>query len=138
LTAFTVHAQTYDVSRQFDTVNNPAGTGGWSYGSEPSVGGTFTLLSFQYTDNYGDQGWAGDSTLYPDVEKNTSGHDIDFGGGNVGPANAVTMAASTASALASVVRWTVPVAGVYTVDVSFTNFWNNLGNPDVFVLHNNV
>lgn len=123
-------AQTYDLLAQFDTVNNPATTGGWSYGYRENPGSAFQLLTYRYSDSGSTLGgWAADASTYPDVEYTT-----------YASTNQITFAQAATTAAAPIIRWTAPSSGTYSIELAFSPFnaFGTSGSTDIFVAQNNV
>jgi hypothetical protein len=109
----------------FDLAQNPSPSG-WSYGHKTAVAGPLSLLSFGGVDpTLGVFVWAADSTLAnPDVEKNTTGHDIVLPFGNATYLkDQVTLGITGNGNDFAVARWTVPADGVYRIDATFAGFY---------------
>ena len=128
------HAQTYDVT-DFSDTNNPNGV--WSYGSIPSLGGAFTLLTKKITiqDNYYNLAhWMLTDTApyYPAVVGNLSGAPNTTWAINPLPAGAVGIHPSILSDM-GVIRFTSPETGTYNLEFLF----DGLGRAtvDVYVYH---
>ncbi len=131
-----VTASTYNAYDDFSTTSNPNGT--WSYGTTPTLGGSFSTLDDPINWLSGDLvGWgpagAGD---YPFVIVNPTATDSTYGYA----AETMSLHPSNSGDYA-VLRWTAPGAGNYTIDASFfdVNGGSNTdpATVDVHVLHNN-
>lgn len=127
-------AQTYNV-QDFSATSNPNGV--WSYGSIPSLGGTFTLLTKKITiqDNYYNLAhWmlTDTSPYYPAVVGNLSGATNTTWAINPFPAGAVGIHPSILSDM-GVIRFTSPANATYDLDFLF----DGLGRAtvDVYVYH---
>lgn len=116
-----VRAATYDAALDFSTSSNP--TGGWSYGTTTTLGGSFSLLSA--TQNFASgqiAGW-GNGETFPFVMLNlTSGSVTD--GTTQYPAATVALHPSNGGDFA-VLRWTAPATGAYQVSVTFSDIPND-------------
>ena len=127
----------YDVASDFSFVSNPNGP--WSYGYETVLGGSFATYGAQSTIN-GMQTWSVNPFDLPSVSFNPTASDITFA--------ATTLLAGHvnlhpgANNEVSVIRFTAPVAGTYSLSGdfnmrSFSPFGTNSTDVHV-VLGNNI
>jgi hypothetical protein len=138
-------AQEWDLSHDFSTIANP--TGVWSFGSKTALSAGLDL----YTDtaripaHYGTSQLAGWSDprldIIPYVLKNVSGSDWVYDGRAVGgglailPSQDVLLHPSSLSDRFSVVQWTAPTDGLFSLDAEFQRFEQVEGmNSNYFVL----
>lgn len=124
-------AQTYSVS-DFSAVSNPNGV--WSYGSIPSLGGPFTLLTDKLGSYYGLDHWLLDdqAPFYPAVVYNSSALPNTVWAINPLPAGAVGIHPSSTSDK-GVIRFTSPTNAWYDLNALF----DGLGGAtvDVYIYH---
>jgi hypothetical protein len=123
--------QIWSAVRQFSSANNPNGS--WSYGSTPSLGGAFTLLTSGRCASL--LGWAFEGAE-PFVLGNPTGKRQSCGTGQV-PTNLLDMHPG-AEGQYSVVRWTAPAAGQFRIRGLFEGIDPHPTTTDVHVLLNGV
>ena len=109
LSAETSFATLYNASADFDAAHNPTSSGYWSYGYSSALNGSFSL--FDAID--GSSGWELPGTPYPNVGYFATA--FTSWEANV-PAGSLTMAPGVNY---SIVRWTAPLAGRYSVSGAF-------------------
>jgi hypothetical protein len=134
-------ALTYDVNAAFSTVNNPNGV--WTYGWADLTGsslGSLTTYSTSATLPFGNffQGWYDPNNYYsytPTVYKN---YGADFNDGNVNiPALALILhGVGTSLKDLSVVEFTAPSTGQYSLSATFTCRQYNIGSGLVYIFKN--
>jgi hypothetical protein len=142
-----VRAQTWSLSLDFSSVNNPGGV--WTYGSKTTLDGPLDLYTNNTTIpiNYNTQqlaGWAFSTTdVVPCVLKNISSADWVFdgtangGGRGILKPGDVLLHPSSLSGRFSVARWTAPKSGRYRMSAQFARFENvQGGNSSYSVLSN--
>ena len=125
----------YDVASDFSFVSNPNGP--WSYGYETVLGGSFTAYGAQSTIN-GMQTWSIIPFDLPSVNFNPTASDITF-------ASTTLLAGQVnlhpgANNEVSVIRFTAPVAGTYSLSGDFNmRSFGGTNSTDVHViLGNNI
>jgi hypothetical protein len=131
-------AQKYDASADFSTTNDPSPFNGgvWSYGYEDILGTGFVLdpsnspqtLSF----NSAIQGWAAGTGGYSYVAQNTSAVAVSYVDVTLQPGQIVMHPDATGQY--SVVRFTAPTTGDYTLDTAFSGLDTTPTTTDVHVL----
>ena len=130
------YAITYDPATQFDKANNPSLLGPWDYGSETSLGASFTDYTTAFS-SAGIDAW-GFSVSVPDVVHNPTGSLISVGSVNI-PAGQVALHPGALGEV-SIFRFTVPSSGLYDISGSYSGLDSfEVGTTtDVHVLKNNV
>lgn len=121
------NAQSYDLE-DFSAVNNPHGV--WSYGSIPSLGGPFTLLTHKLANYYDLEHWLlyGQSPFYPAVVHNATAQPNTSWAIEPFPAGAVGIHPS-GTGDKGVIRFTSPADSWYDLQVIF----DSLGGATVDV-----
>lgn len=120
-------AATYDAVAAFSSISNPNGP--WSYGQTATLGGSFSLLT---TGSCGSlAGWQSAGNV-PWVLGSPTGGTCGTG---VDPANMLDLHPGINGEL-SVVRFTVPTTGVYTIAGGFQGIDRAPTTTDVHVLIN--
>ncbi len=139
----------FNAFEDFSFASNPIPDGAWKYGQTDTLGGPFTLYTFQSVDYQKDDPvhslslWQGDPVQYdPNVMKNESGVDMTSNEGSwvFHPATVYLHFHPGPAGQYSVVRWVCPSDGDYVVDAAFRSL--RVGGPnttvDVHVLLNDV
>ena len=127
-------AQAYNAAGDFSTSSNP--NGAWSYGWSSTLGSAFNLSSIA-TNGYagGLDGWLGtsDSSGTPYVLRNNTTHEVT---------NAVTVYQPGqlaehpgAQDQYSIVRWTAPFSGTFSIAATFSGLSSAGDSVDVHILH---
>jgi hypothetical protein len=133
-------AQVYDAAAQFDPANNPSGP--WSYGGREGADSTaFTPLT-PYAYPGAPAGmcfWASDwpGGNFGGIAKNMTDTTLVYGYYNnvITPPGAMTMAPGPGTR-GSVLRWTAPAAGVYSISADFLGTDTQGTTSDVHVEFN--
>ncbi len=133
------HAATvYSAANDFSLLSNPNGV--WSYGYENSLGLTLVLYDVATMDaraTLGLDSWTSSSLgVDPHIIHNRTSSPLNIAGSVTVPANGLQFHPGPADEF-SVIRWTAPAGGAYTLDVAFRG--NDFVGPtstDVHVLHN--
>ena len=132
----------YDPAASFATSPPANPSGVWSYGYETKLGSGFTL--YRYVDSTGisgitaweyAQGPFGQNTVLPAVAKNTTASTISSGNIQV-PTNVLLLHPGPSDQY-SIVRFTAPAAGSYSISGSFSGL-DSVGptTTDVHILQN--
>jgi hypothetical protein len=132
----------YDAANDFSLASNPNGF--WSYGYENSLGSSLQLYDTGVEGSQAIDGQPGDLRWYsstsvwvPDVGYNSTSSEIRNPDGTVIlPPHSVHLHPGSGGQF-SVIRWTAPTAGVFSLDVAFRG--DDFAYPtstDVHVLHN--
>jgi hypothetical protein len=124
-------AAVYDVANDFSLSSNPNGV--WSYGSEDTLGGLFTLFDTAATCCGGLESWTNSSGFPVDIY-NSSASTINPAGTNPIPAGAAAFHPSSTGQYA-IYRFTSPSLATYDLNVTFTGY-DDVGptTTDVHVL----
>lgn len=131
----------YDAVSNFSTTLNP--TGAWSYGWETSLGGSFTLYTVENSAIYpGIDSWEGPDScgvefLFPIVNFNHTGATLNYAVGVSQPANMLNLHPSC-NGVFSVVRWTAPATGSFSVVGLFQGIDTRNTTTDVHILQNSA
>jgi hypothetical protein len=123
-------AAVYDVAADFSLSSNPNGV--WSYGSEDTLGGAFTLFDTATTCCSGLDYWTNSSGFPVDLH-NSSASTINSAGTNPIPAGAAAFHPSSIDQYA-IFRFTAPSSGLYDLNVTFTGYDTVGTTTDVHVL----
>ena len=135
-------AQAYNAAGDFSTASNP--NGAWSYGYSYGVGSAFILDTTSTTAYAGLalEGWLGNVDSAPGAGYPYALHN--------NTANPVTNNISTvyqpgqlglqpgSSNLISIVRWTAPFSGTFSIAATFSGLDSNGDSADVHILRNGV
>ncbi|RHZ78958.1 hypothetical protein Glove_153g43 [Diversispora epigaea] len=135
----------WSLSSNFSLTHNPSSV--WSYGSKP-VGyltGTFNLLTHLVQDSNGTGivAWFEEGASYGNswlgVYYNPNPTTTTFGSKNIFPAKSVCMHPETDKGF-SVVRFTAPTNGNYSLNVTFAHVDNTATNrhTGVYIVYNNL
>lgn len=120
---------TYDAAGDFSPAANPGGP--WSYGFAASLGGSFGSDTDHFVASGLDYWNTGNGT--PGVTHNGTGAAVDVGGGTILQPGQLTLHPGESGDF-SVIRFTVPAGGQYTVDATFTGLSDAPATTDVHVL----
>lgn len=124
----TCFAQTYDATADFSSSANPNGV--WSYGQTTTLGALVLYNASRTIPFVGPSG----KEWYPAPEADTDRPDVVYW---IPGAPQLTLSAGPAGEW-SVVRWTAPADGTYSVNTTFSGFWpDSVVDGDVHVLVNN-
>lgn len=107
-------ARADDAVAEFNVTSNVAGSR-WTCGTEPVLGGAFTLLPTAFTDNASRKGWKNGAN--DQVMKCQLPIDVNIGGVNV-PQGSLTLEPKVSGSF-TVVRWTAPASGAATIVARF-------------------
>ncbi len=130
LLPFCGHTAVYDAVADFSTSNNPNGP--WSYGQEATLGGSFSLLPPLSFAGGQMSGWGG---FFPFIVRNTTAGPVQDG--TTTYANTALAMHPGSSGAFSVLRWTAPSSGEFSLAVSFADVQNDqLATVDVHALLN--
>ena len=117
--AASAHAQTYNAVADFSNANNPNGV--WSYGDTPTRGGAFSLYDVAASSVVGLEGWsvggADITTTPPYVMHNSTSDPIVYSSLTL-PPDLLNLHPGP-NGENTVVRWTAPLSGVYTIQGRF-------------------
>jgi hypothetical protein len=127
----------YDAATDFSGANNPSSV--WSYGWSATLGGAFTTDIDVQNLGSGVVQWRGNQPANadgnPSVFKNTSGSEVTLGSIKL-PGNSLAFHPGSAGQF-SVVRFTAPSAGDYSISAAFTGRdFSGPTSTDVHVLVN--
>lgn len=117
------HARADSAASDFSASSNPSGN--WSYGEIPNLSGPFTLFAATSVDSWGLDYWMPASAGYPLVAHNATGTSQNVGASTLIPVNGLTQHPANGTGM-SVVRWTCPADGQYSVTATWTGLsgWN--------------
>ncbi len=126
--------QKYNLTNEFSLTNNPNGV--WSYGSKPSVNGSFTIFSNIRNDavnNFFGWNFSSSGAEYDIcVIKNYSGNFV-YGV----PSGYVTLhPGPNPSNIHTVVRWTAPISGTISIQGSYLA--GDSGLVDLYIVQNSI
>ncbi len=128
---------TYDAVRDFSSTSNPNGT--WSYGWEATLGGAFTLFASERTVYQGLDTWEGPEGMFefnfPLVSFNHTGAILNYASGVSQPPNMLNLTPSYSGKF-SVVRWTAPTTGAFSVAGLFQGIDTRNTTTDVHIRQN--
>ncbi len=126
----------WDIATDFSATNNPNGV--WSYGSTPTLGGTFTALTNNNPLEPGVSQWyAVTNGFGPNVLLNGNSTPVTYDGTLAMNPGQFLMSPGTPDYV--VARWTAPSAGAYQIDALFEGMQYVVGDTvDVHVLDNNT
>lgn len=122
-----------DAATEFNPASNLS-TQRWSYGRTLTRGGALTLFTTKGTDAFGLDYWnhAGSQTL---VSHNNTGVPKNIGNNTTIPPGGLTLFPGSAGEY-TVVRWTAPASGTYSIFARFTRRSTNaFAAADAAVLH---
>lgn len=122
-------AAVYDVANDFSATSNAPP---WSYGSEDTLGGAFTLFDTPGTCCGGLDFWTNSSSFPIDLH-NSSASTINSAGTNPIPSGAAAFHPSSSGQYA-IFRFTAPSSGLYDLNVTFTGYDTVGTTTDVHVL----
>ena len=131
-------ASAFDAAADFSTNSNPNGV--WSYGWSSTLGGTFnTYTNVDVTPPGFERRYSGLSfDGWPGVERNSTGSNV-FDASTLNDLQAGQLAlVPGAGGQDSIVRWTAPAAGTFSIATSFIETEQDANSVDVHVLTNNV
>ncbi len=129
----------YDAASEFSIFNNPSGT--WTYGYSTTLGGTFNAYQYK-TNQFGLDMWVinfnNPTNPHPSIWHNGTGSNI-----TTPTAYQRVLAGGLASHPGpngeySILRWTAPSAGTFSIAGSFWGDDQNGDSADVHVLRNGV
>lgn len=127
---------TFDAAVQFSAFSNPSGT--WTYGWEPSVGGTFTPNGSQRSNIYpGLDTWEGPDSCgvefnFPFISFNRTDSTLNYASGVSLSPNMLSLHPSC-SGKVGVLRWTAPAGGTFTVTGLFQGIDTRNTTTDVHI-----
>ena len=132
-------AQAHDAVSGFSATQNPSGA--WAYGYRPASGGSFTTYTATPSlYGAGAKTWAASATsCCPMATKNVTTSDYAYAGATsiVQPPDLLNLHPGP-NGERSVVRWTAPAAGTYTVSGRFQGLDTVGTTTDVLVRHNST
>lgn len=129
-------ALSFDAASAFSPTTNPNGE--WSFGSQPTLSGPFSVAAFNGS-LFGCDYWCANPAFgLPGVIHNPSASTINFGSSAVFAPGQLILHPGPAGEL-STARFTAPLAGVYTFDATFIG-QDQIGgtSTDVHLLVNNL
>jgi hypothetical protein len=127
-----VHAA-FNLASDFSVASNPNGP--YTYGSTPTLGGTFTPYTASLTDGNGIAVWYTPSTFnIPGVAHNTTANDYTSPPSSIRPFQLVSHPDFGTNE--SVIRFTVPASGLYTISAAYEGESNSGTSTDVYILRN--
>ena len=137
-------AQSYNAVGDFSISSNP--NGAWSYGYSYGVGSAF-ILDTTNTASYGPGlalgGWMGNvdtnvGANYPYALKNFTGSPVANNGTTIYQPGQLGLQPGESN-VESIVRWTAPFSGTFSLNVTFSGLDNFFGDSaDVHILKNGV
>lgn len=126
-------AQTFDAAKDFSATSDP--NGAWSYGYENTLGGAFNLYVTQYAPTVNIRGWNKNISLtVPFVEKNFGTTQGSFADVVLQPGQLIFHPGPNNEF--SIIRFTAPTTGLYTLNAGFTPVTTNGTTTDVHILNN--
>jgi hypothetical protein len=134
-------AQSYNAATDFSISSNP--NGAWSYGYSFGVGSAFHLDTTNTAAYAGLAlgGWMGNLNTafganYPYALKNFTSHPVTNNGTTVYQPGQLALHPDQSNVV-SIVRWTAPVSGTFSLNVTFSGLDSTFGDSaDVHILHN--
>ena len=134
-------ASAYDVGADFSTASNPNGV--WSYGWSTTLGAAFNLDTSNTTSAYGQSGlggWFSSQTAEgnPDALHNSTASPITIGSTTYQPGQLTLNPNDKNASEYSVVRWTAPSSGSFSIAATFSGASSIGDSVDVHILRNGV